>query len=64
MEPLEYVSDPLLDEEIDEALGKEDFRAIWKLTSLLAMMDLEVYAIHRAAIKERFGGKIPLADLV
>lgn len=48
-----YISDPLLDEEVDAALAARDERAIWNLTTLLSTMDEEEYQLHRSAIKKR-----------
>ncbi len=59
----EYIPNTLLDEEVDEALAKNDPTAIWRLTTLLGTMEFEEYQIHRAVIKTRFGGRVPIAEL-
>lgn len=53
MEPVDaYINDPLLDEEVNEALAKRDPKIIWKMLTTLARMDTEDYQINRAAIKK------------
>lgn len=59
----DYIPDPLLDEEVNEALKKNDPNLIWAMTGILAVMDTEEYAINRSAIKARFGNVIPLTLL-
>lgn len=61
--PDPYVSDPLLDEEVNEALLKNDPTLIWKMTATLATMDEEEYQIHRAAIKKRMNGSLSVTAL-
>jgi len=58
-----YVSDPLLDEEVDAALAASDPRMIWAMTATLASMDEEEYQINRLAIKRRFNGRLPMGAL-
>lgn len=62
-EEVPYVPDPLLDEEVNEALVKNDKSLIWGMTATLATMDIEEYAIHRAAIKKRMNGSLSLSLL-
>ena len=53
MEPVtEYIDDPLLDEEVNEALKQNNPAMIWGMTATLAAMDIEVYQINRTAIKK------------
>jgi putative DNA primase/helicase len=53
MEPVtDYIDDPLLDEEVNEALKQNNPAMIWGMTATLAAMDIEVYQINRAAIKK------------
>ncbi len=59
----EYHPDPLIDEEIDQALLRDDPSLIWAATGILATMDEEQYQFHRSAIKARFNGRMPLAAL-
>ncbi len=54
----QYIPDPLLDEEVTDALVRNDPNLIWAMTATLATMDLNVYAVHRSAIKRRFNGVI------
>ena len=57
MEPVtEYIDDPLLDEEVNEALKQNNPAMIWNMTSTLASMDIEEYQINRAAIKKWMKG--------
>lgn len=63
MEPVEYVFDPLLDEEVNEALRLSDPRIIWAMTATLAAMDEEEYQINRTAIKARFGDRLSVTAL-
>lgn len=61
-EPL-YAPDPLLDEEVQEALRHNEPRLIWAMTATLATMDEEEYQIHRLAIKARMGSNINVSAL-
>ena len=64
MEPVtDYIDDPLLDEEVNEALKINNVKMIWNMTGTLAAMDIEVYQINRAAIKKRFGLDINISAL-
>lgn len=60
MEPLDYEYDPLLDEEVNEALKRNDPTMIWGMVGTLASMDTSEWALNRAAIKKRFGTSINL----
>lgn len=54
MEPVaDYIDDPLLDEEVNEALRQNNPAMIWGMTATLAAMDIEEYQINRTAIKKR-----------
>ena len=59
----EYASDPLLDEEVNEAILKNDPNIIWAMIGTLATMDTKEYAINRSAIKAKFSGVISIALL-
>lgn len=57
MEPVaDYIDDPLLDEEVNEALRQNNPAMIWSMTATLAAMDIEEYQINRTAIKKRLKG--------
>lgn len=59
MEPVtEYIDNPLLDEEVNEALKRNDPAMIWGMVGTLASMDTGDWALNRAAIKKRFGNNI------
>ena len=59
----DHVSDPFLDEEVNDALERDDPRLIWAMTATLATMDEEDYQVHRAAIKARFGDRLSVTAL-
>ena len=59
----DYVFDSTLDDEVNDALGRNEPKMIWRLTALLATMDEEEYQIHRAAIKARFGDRLSVTAL-
>lgn len=61
-EPL-YTPDTLLDEEVNEALMRNDPNLIWAMTATLATMDTEEWARHRAAIRKRFNGTLNIGLL-
>ncbi len=63
MEPVDYTSDPLLDEEVDLALAKNDPALIWRMTATLATMEEPEYQIHRSAIKKRMNGSLSVTAL-
>lgn len=63
MESVEYTYDPLLDEEVNEALRQNNPAMIWAMTGTLAAMDIEEYQINRAAIKKGFGASLSLTAL-
>lgn len=58
-----YTPDPLLDEEVTDALTRDDPAMIWAMTATLATMTEEVWQLHRAAIKARFGVRLNIAGL-
>lgn len=59
----EYQPDPLLDEELNEALKNKDEHLIWAMIHTFAAMDEEEYQLHRLAIKKRMGAVINLGGL-
>jgi len=59
----EYTPDPLLDEEVNEALVKNDPTIIWRMIATLAAMDEAEYQIHRTAIKNRMGSAMNITAL-
>lgn len=59
----DFTPDPLLDEEVNEALRKNDPSMIWAMTETLAAMDVEEYQINRAAIKKRMGNALSVTAL-
>lgn len=59
----DYISDPSLDEEVNDALERDDPKMIWAMTGTLATMDEEDYQINRAAMKARFGDRLSVTAL-
>jgi predicted P-loop ATPase len=60
---LEYTTETSRDEEVDEALAKNDPGMIWAMTAMLATMSEEEYQVNRSAIKARFKENLNIGGL-